>query len=86
MKTNLPIDFKTSADVEAFIKELAANGEFFHLDDDATDIVNGCTGEPLFTPAEGAAVNALMEKAFDICDVWELPIIDQLINDTYEAL
>lgn len=80
MKTKLPTKLTTISDVENFITELYSNDEFFHLDDDAAHIVNIQTGERLFTDDEAQKINTLLEQAFTICEVWELPVVFNIVD------
>jgi hypothetical protein len=82
MKTLLPNKLTSQAEIESFISELYSNNEFFHLDDDAHDIVVNSTGLPLFTSEEADKLNSLLEQAFEVCNIWELPIIDKIISET----
>jgi hypothetical protein len=80
MLTQLPSKLETVQDVERFISSLYKNHEFFHLDDDAADIVDTKTNQPIFTPDEAKKINELLEQAFEICDVWSLAIVETIIN------
>lgn len=84
MKTNLPNQLTNVDDIERFIADLILNDEMFHLDDDAHDIINGHTNRPLFTSDEADKVNALLEQAFNICDVWELPTVIKFVDSGVE--
>ncbi len=64
MKTNLPNGIGTIDQAKAFLTELHRNGESFHPEDDATDILWTCD-EP--TLAEQESLNALMH------DIYHLP-------------
>ncbi len=85
MKTKLPTELTTIADVEQFIADLHTNNELFHLDDNAADIVimypEEQRGLRLFTDEEATKINELIEQAFNICEVWELPIIDKILDE-----
>jgi hypothetical protein len=63
MKTQIPEKFSTVEEIEKFYKELYKNGEFYHLDDDATDIIQSKNNEPLFTVEEANKLNKLNEQA-----------------------
>lgn len=80
MKTHLPNQLTTVAEIENFISELIKNDEMFHLDDDANDIVNGHTNEMLFTKEEGDKINTLLKQAFYICDVWNLKVVTDYVD------
>jgi hypothetical protein len=80
MKTKLPAALTTVEEIESFISELSANDEFFHLDDDPHDIITMPTGERLFTDEEADKVNDLLEQAFNICEVWELPVVCNIVD------
>ncbi len=80
MKTIIPQSISSVQDVENFISGLIKNNEMFHLDDNAHDIINGNTGENLFTKDEADKVNELMEQAFNICQPWDLKVVDDYVK------
>ena len=86
MKTKLPNELTTQQEVEKFIADLWANDEFYHLDDPAEDIVTVKDGERVFTDDEANQINALVQQAFDICDVWGLPIIRTILDEINEHI
>jgi hypothetical protein len=86
MTTKLPTQLTNESEVVNFITELYNNGEFFHLDDNAEDIISNVTNERLFTDSEAEKINELLNQAFDICNVWELPIIDRILDETLNDL
>jgi hypothetical protein len=62
MKYTTPIT--SAADAEGFLFQLHQEGLLFHPDDDAHDIINGATGQPLFTAADADLINERMEEVF----------------------
>lgn len=62
MKTILPAGIGTVEQAKALLTDLHANGEAFHPEDDATDLVTD-----VFTQEEGESLNALM------LDIYNLP-------------
>jgi hypothetical protein len=86
MTTKLPTQLTNESEVVNFITDLYNNGEFFHLDDDAKDIINNKTNQRLFTDDEADKLNELMEQAFNVCKVWELPIIERILDETLNDL
>lgn len=71
MKTILPESIDNAADAERFLKELHNNGEAYHPEDDARDIMWPCP-EP--TAQERDHLNRLMQQmwklqGFDPCEV-----------------
>ncbi len=72
MKTTLPPSIKTIEEAQAFLTQMEANGESYHPEDDAHEII-GQNGKELFTSAEAETLNALMDeiselKGFDACE------------------
>jgi hypothetical protein len=86
MTTKLPTQLTDEYQVNNFIEELYTHGEFYHLDDDAKDIINNKTNQRLFTDDEADKLNELMEQAFNVCKVWELPIIERILDETLNDL
>ena len=80
MKTKLPVKLTTADEAEQFIADLFYNDEFFHLDDDARDIIHIPTGKRLFTDEESDKLNELLGQAFDIWDLWNPPIIETILK------
>ena len=60
----------TIADAHAFIRALDADGLFFHLEDDPTDVVTGPLGEsrPTFTEDECVAILQRQEEIWALTD------------------
>jgi hypothetical protein len=50
----------SAADAEGFLFQLVQHGRAFHPDDDARNILNGASGQPLFTDAD--AINERMDE------------------------
>jgi hypothetical protein len=57
---NYSTPITSAADAEGFLFQLYQHGRHFHPDDNAHDIINGATGQPLFTYAEAEQVNNRM--------------------------
>jgi viroplasmin and RNaseH domain-containing protein len=64
MKTPLPESINSIEEAKSFLSELHANGESFHPDDDAEDIILIETGLPAFTKEEAEQLNSLMDDIF----------------------
>ena len=60
MDFNTPL--RTIADAEGFLFQLVQLGLIFHPEDNAHDIINGATGQPLFTAADADLINERMEE------------------------
>jgi hypothetical protein len=72
MKTRIPSKFISRKQAEKFLQRLHENGESFHPEEDAHDIIN-YKGEPLFTDAEARKMNLAISriyefKGFDPCE------------------
>ena len=65
MKTQLPTEIKTIKDAEQFLTELSKNGESFHPEDDAHDII--WSGETPST-SECDQLNKLMDDIYQLED------------------
>lgn len=59
-----PISTKDEA--VAFITELVATGCMHHPDDPAATVINGATGELLFTPEEAVIADEQMHRCFEL--------------------
>jgi hypothetical protein len=71
MKTNLNRTISNQDDAENFLRELFENGESFHPEDDAHNIIRIATGERLFTDEESDKLNDLMSSMYEVgfdCD------------------
>lgn len=55
-------------DVEAFAKQLIAEGVSFHPDDDFNDYVYFKEKKPCYIKEEAEKRNRLMQQCFDVCD------------------
>lgn len=51
-----------------FIKGLITDDKFYHLDDDPSDIINGKTGEPLFTKEEAKCMEERVLELHEFLD------------------
>lgn len=69
MKTSLPDSIATVETAKEFLKNLKENGELFHPDDNAHDIIWSC--EPP-TYEECERLNKLMGEIYSFVDVCEL--------------
>ena len=66
----MAMDFTTPitnrAEAEQFLRDLVASDMQFHLEDDPADVINGPTGEPLFTADEVPHVNARVNELYSL--------------------
>jgi hypothetical protein len=62
MKYTTPI--ASAADAEGFLFQLVQHGREFHPENNAHHIINGATGQPLFTFGEADLINKRMEEVF----------------------
>ncbi|SHL95914.1 hypothetical protein [Mucilaginibacter sp. OK098] len=62
-------EIKNLNDVERFMKQLVAEGTNAHPDEDFNNYIHMESGEPAYTTDEAGLRNALMEQAFDVCDL-----------------
>ena len=73
MKTNLSIIIDSKTAAEQYLTDLISNGEVYHLDDDANDVI-WCGDSP--TEAERIQLNHLAEQVFKyISDPFEFILI-----------
>ena len=61
---NYSTPIASTADAEGFLFQLVQHGREFHPEDNARDIINGATGQPLFTAADADLINERMEEVF----------------------
>ncbi len=66
MKTNLPKEIKTVEQAKVFLTELYKNGEAYHPEDDATDIVWNLPEQQHPTHAEAVQMNKLMQDIYNL--------------------
>jgi hypothetical protein len=59
---NYSTPIASTADAEGFLFQLVQHGRDFHPEDNAHDIINGATGQPLFTAADADLINERMEE------------------------
>jgi hypothetical protein len=59
---NYTTPITNTADAEGFLFQLVQHGRSFHPEDNAHDIINGATGQPLFTAADADLINERMEE------------------------
>lgn len=71
MKTKLPESISTVDEAKAFLLELHTNGESYHPEDDAHDIIWGSCEEP--TPDECDQLNKLMDDIYSLPDIGTYP-------------
>jgi len=57
---------KTRKDGEAFLRSLVQSDMSFHLEDNPRDVINGHTGEPLFTEQEAILVDARVNELYQL--------------------
>lgn len=69
MRTKLPLSINTVEEAKAFLHELHSNGEAYHPEDDAHDIVWGSCPEA--TEEECDRLNKLMRDIYDNIDFYE---------------
>ena len=79
MKTNLNREIITEYDAVEFLTELHQNGEEFHPEDDAHDIVWRNLKVPP-TSAERDQLNKLMDQIYENTDIDPCEILLDLIN------
>ena len=77
MKTNLNIEIRSQEDAEAFLVALNDNGEAFHPEDDAHDVLWSRMDIPSKDDLD--RLNELMEACFAFCDPCEI-----LLNQIYK--
>lgn len=63
MKTNLDVTIKNIDEAKSFLKELYFNGESYHPEEDANDVIWLFSTPP--SKKEKKKLNMLMEKTFD---------------------
>lgn len=61
----LDVVIDSEATAKAYLKSLSDNGLEYHPDDNAVGIINGHTGQELFTTAQARRANVLMRRVFD---------------------
>ena len=66
MKTILPAKISTIKEAKEFLTSLHINGEAYHPEDSAADIVNGKTDKELFTAAEAEKLDGLMTDIYNL--------------------
>lgn len=70
LPTYMTRSIRTIEDAHAFVRGLDADGLFFHLEDDPTDVVTGPLGEsrPTFTEDECVAILQRQEEIWTLTD------------------
>lgn len=81
MRTVIPQTITNAQEADAFLRSLEANGEGFHYDDPPSEIIKGLSGEPLFTPEEAAQVQRAINQIRQVCNLWELPVIYEILEE-----
>lgn len=71
MKTNLDRTITTQDEAEAFLSELFENGESFHPEDAAQDIIWALPKEQQPTRNECVMLNNLMNECFHVSDEFD---------------
>jgi hypothetical protein len=66
MKTPLPTDIKTIEQAKEFLSALHGNGETFHPEDDAFDILWNMPEQDMPTMAECERLNKLMDEIYNL--------------------
>lgn len=79
MLTTIPSLPTTREEVNNFIVSLHSNGELYHVDEFAGNILK-TTGERMFTDSEAELLDAYFNQAFIVCDVWNLEAWEQIQN------
>lgn len=67
MKTSIPQQINDMNEVRSFLKALYDNGESYHPEDPAADII-GNDDKALFTKEEADKLDATMTRIYEICD------------------
>jgi len=68
MKTIIPAVITTSEHAKQFLTDLFNNGEAYHPEDSAFDIVVLSTEHRAFTDNEAEKLNEAMEQVYDVAD------------------
>lgn len=84
MKTVIPQLPTTAEQVNDFLLDLHLNKELYHVEDSAHDIIDGETDKPKFTHDEATKLDAYMDRAFEICDVWSLSVWESVWNSFHD--
>lgn len=66
MKTVLPRSIMDITGAKEFLRALFLNGESYHPEDGAQNIVSVSSGHPVFSPAEAKTLNRLMAEVYDL--------------------
>lgn len=69
-------------DVEAFAKQLIAEGVSFHPDDDFNDYVYFKENKPCYTKEEAEERNNLMQQCFEVCEKNGVDIYSLMLDVT----
>lgn len=71
---------ETADGVNAFAKQIIAEGVSFHHDDDFNDFVNFKENSPTYTKEEADVRNVLMNKCFEVCEKAGVGIYDVMLE------
>lgn len=70
----------TTQDVEAFAKQLIAEGISFHPDDDFNDYVYFSENKPFYSKEEAELRNELMNNCFTVCEKEGISIYNLMLE------
>lgn len=59
---------KTEADAEGFFFQLHQLGRLFHPEDNPAEVVNGASGEWLFTKEQAEHLRARLDEVYEVMD------------------
>ena len=59
---------RTEADAEGFFFQLHQLGRLFHPEDNPSEVVNGASGEWLFTPDQAKHLRDRLDEAYEVMD------------------
>lgn len=69
MKTTLPRSITNITGAKDFLRSLFLNGESYHPEDSAADIVNTSTGRTVFTTTEAKQLDRLMREIYALKEI-----------------
>ncbi len=68
MKTYFLTPIKSESEAESFFFMLHQDGMLFHPDDDPSTVINGQSGEMLFTDLEVPLIRQRIDEAYEFMD------------------
>ena len=68
MKTKLPEEITSVKEIENLFNELAKNGELYHIEDDAHDIIFSKTEQRMFTDEEADKLESLVTQCYALVE------------------